>query len=94
MPRNAQKVCGIGRFRLPTESERHHGYTPRRLPHSSTCRRGLKRKPSRLQISASHTARSRSRSRSVPSGIRITRLRSASSARSTPAPRPDRPAFR
>src|SRR5271157_1531572 len=62
------------------QDRRRYSYTPRWFPHNSTCRRGLKRKPSCLQISASHTARSRNRSRSVPSGIRITRLRSASSA--------------
>ena len=36
-------------------------HTPRRLPYRSTCSRGLKRKPSSLQISASHSARSRKR---------------------------------
>ena len=52
-------------------------HTPLRWPYKSTCRRGLKRKPSCLQISASQTERSRSTSRSVPSGIRMTFARGA-----------------
>ena len=62
----ADRVGRDRRGRVPS-------HTPRRLPYRSTCSRGLNRKPSSLQISASHSARSRKPAGSVPSGIRMTR---------------------